>query len=403
MPLFSDRERDDPGPKRYPETDLEFYERVAGPYWDAVRGVLESWFGRLPDGSRVDVRRRLGGKHRREFDGAFWELYLHELFRCAGFAVTYQPRVARPDAADLTPDLLVDGYGQRIYVEALVVADPDDESLEARRRTELVDGINGRVKSLDFRLSFEIDAMGMAAPPIGRIGRSLQGWLGALPHPDSLDAWQRRHGVFAWPPWRWREDGWDLEASPMPLPADQRDDAGPLIAFGPSWGKTIAATADARTIREALRGKAKRYRDLDAPFLVALLLRRGFTSDRDVPGALLGGAPLDETLRCGGFVKGSPGVDLDGLWATVEGPKRRHVSAVLVSDNLIPEAVARQVPTLWHGPWAERPAAALPFARSVLYREGGRLEFQPADVAVAEVLGLLDGWPPGEPFSPSPG
>lgn len=399
MRLFTDRARDDPRPLRAPETSFAFYDRVAGPYWDDLRRVLEDWFAHLPAASRPDLRSRFQGKDRRQVDGAFWELYLHELFRRLGCAVQHQPRVPRAGAPPLTPDFLAERDGERLYLEAVAVTDSTVDDRAARRRMDLVDAINARVASPGFALAFEIERMGSATPRVSEIARSLQGWLDGF-DPDRVAAVQRRWGISDWPAWEWVGGGWRLRAVAMPKPPEAR--GGPddrVIGLGPSWGKVADAFADARAIRDKLREKAEKYDGLDAPYVLALLVRRGFCTEDDVAGALFGGGTLDATLIQGGRIDPSGAGDRDGLWATRAGPDRRHVSGVLCAINLIPEQVAERAPTLWHNPWATRPITTpFPCAAQRVVGEAGALRCEPATRPPAELFGLPTPWPPGPPF-----
>lgn len=70
------------------DSNFQFLDRVSGPYWDQVPGLIEEWFARLCTDARADVRSRLRSKEDRQYNGAFFELYLHECLLRMGYTVT---------------------------------------------------------------------------------------------------------------------------------------------------------------------------------------------------------------------------------------------------------------------------------------------------------------------------
>jgi hypothetical protein len=79
MHLFDDQLRHDASYIRTSETIYEFVDRVSRSEFASVRDMLGAWFERWPTGNRKELRTRLMSKDRANFDGAVWELYLHEL------------------------------------------------------------------------------------------------------------------------------------------------------------------------------------------------------------------------------------------------------------------------------------------------------------------------------------
>jgi len=63
--------------------------------------MLNAWFERYPADDRDRLRTRLMGKQPSDFDGAFWELCLHEAHYRLGFTITIEPEIpgvtTRPD------------------------------------------------------------------------------------------------------------------------------------------------------------------------------------------------------------------------------------------------------------------------------------------------------------------
>lgn len=75
MSIFSETIRTDPSPANHGDGQFKFLDRVAGPYWDQVRDLIEDWFSRMCPDAQADVMGRLRSKDDRQVRGAFFELY----------------------------------------------------------------------------------------------------------------------------------------------------------------------------------------------------------------------------------------------------------------------------------------------------------------------------------------
>lgn len=82
--IFDDFERTDPSPAHDLESSYDFLNRVARPQWALVRDLIEDWFSVYPVAARTDLRARLQYGDYVQHIGAWWELYIHMLFRRPG-------------------------------------------------------------------------------------------------------------------------------------------------------------------------------------------------------------------------------------------------------------------------------------------------------------------------------
>jgi hypothetical protein len=85
--LFAQEARADLTARSFNEPAYRFLNRSADPYIADIRQLIADWLSHVPEGHRIDLRRRLQGKNDDEFESAFWELYLHEAYRCSGYCV----------------------------------------------------------------------------------------------------------------------------------------------------------------------------------------------------------------------------------------------------------------------------------------------------------------------------
>lgn len=146
--VFSAISRNDPSPASHGDSQFQFLDRVSGPYWDQVRDLIEDWFSRLCSDAQADVRGRLRSRDDRQFDGAFFELYVHECLLRMGYTVTCHPE---PEGSERRPDFLAEKNRSRMYVEARS-ASTSDVSVGAAARLNTVYQSLDRLDSPNFFL-----------------------------------------------------------------------------------------------------------------------------------------------------------------------------------------------------------------------------------------------------------
>ncbi len=118
------------GPRfqEYSEPEYGFLCRWDRPYGVALRNLIESWFVYYPKSNQRQFEGRFRSDRPGQHRGAFFELYLFNLFRACGLQVDVEPRV---NWTTSTPDfLLTDAEGNRFIVEAINLVDTDNSPLE---------------------------------------------------------------------------------------------------------------------------------------------------------------------------------------------------------------------------------------------------------------------------------
>ena len=153
-----------------------------------------------------------------------------------------------------------------------------------------------------------------------------------------------------------------------------------------------------RDLRDALEHKAKRYGELNVPYVIVVADGKDQLFSQDsIKSALTEAVLGDEIIQFKSGGSAHQTFARNGFWHGAAGARNRHVSAVL----LLPDtelwklrSESRQ-PTLAVNPWARRPLPdtlrALPHFEPEnnlwVFREGMRF---------ADVLELPDPWPPKE-------
>jgi hypothetical protein len=137
--IFSTTPRTDPSPAAHGDSHFQFLDRVSGPYWDEVRDLLEDWFSRLCPDAQADVMGRLRSKDDRQFNGAFFELYLHECLLRMGYSVKCHPKL---ESTNRRPDFLAEKDGRSIYFEARSASSSDVAVGAAARRNTVYESLD---------------------------------------------------------------------------------------------------------------------------------------------------------------------------------------------------------------------------------------------------------------------
>ncbi len=169
--LFDDLERTNDNPRQPGEALYAFLNRAAGPYWQSVRDLLSEWVSNYPNEDRRALISRFRRTDRRGFLGAFWELYLHELFRRLEFDIELHPSL---DGVTRHPDFRLQRDGSILYVEAVTIYEPQTHSVDDARLAPLLDVIN-RIDSPNFDVAVDARQIASRSLPLEQIDRRTHG------------------------------------------------------------------------------------------------------------------------------------------------------------------------------------------------------------------------------------
>lgn len=354
--------------------------------WDQCRKLITGWLADYPESDRAALRARLRSTDDQVFTSAFWELYLHEMYRCDGWTVLVEPSV--PDS-DNRPDFLVSKGDHRYYVEARCTFEVADRG--AAGRLEAVFAALDSINSGPFHLAVTVIRVGAGSPPTRALRRSLEAWLAEL-DPDAgnyhLDVGDHAERL------DWVHEDWALTFQPIPRRADVRETPTerPLGVFLPGEASFVD---DVGSLREALREKGSKYGALDHPLVLAINVGSSFHEDRDTLQALYGtiGWTIDFADPS---AEASPVITEAGFWGPPGRPMRTHIAGVLVAEGLHYGRVARYSPAFWAHPAALERIVPVPIWRTPIL--GDEVEYLSPERAPHVHFDLPEGWPLGEPF-----
>ncbi len=260
--LLDDISRDDGRPMRDDESAFDFLNRVDRPYWAAIRHELEDWFAAFPTEEAESLRSRYRSRRREQHYAAWWELYLHRLFRALGFQVTVHPRLPGVGGR---PDFLISNGQDRFLLEAATtfsgVVDPhrDEDRENCLRAT-----IRG-ARTPNFFVSLHVQVAGKETPSVQEIVGPIERWLGSL-DADEILATQ------VIPERRFAPRDWEFELHALPVSLEHRGD--PEHEILGSYMGAVGWINDAEKLRRALENKRRKYGSPEVPLVVAVLLCR---------------------------------------------------------------------------------------------------------------------------------
>jgi hypothetical protein len=284
---------------------------------------LDDWYQHWPPDA--DLPRRFADDDSAQHYGAFWELYLHESLRLAGFAVTRERPIA---GTDHRPDFLLTKGARSILFEA-TTAFPG--TVEERKRVIFEGAVYDEFDKTECNHWLGVDFLvaGKASPPVNKMRRQLE---------DTLAEARDREIV-----WEWRRpdsDWWvRVEAVPRHLPP-RRDGQTPIRPCGVFPPSDASLDERSAPIEGALRRKRKHYGRPDVPFVIGLLPELSVHAALDL-------APR----RC--TEVSAP------IAAFFASERNEHVSAVVTAALLKPWQLAKRFPLVWRNPNARLPIDVL--------------------------------------------
>ncbi|WP_027863056.1 hypothetical protein [Marmoricola sp. URHB0036] len=381
--------RVDKAPKSHLETSYQFFDRIAGDYWQQVRDLMQTWLDRVEiDRDYRDLRGRLAADDAAHYS-AFLELYLHELFCRAGYTVHIHPSVA---GSPRRPDFLIEGHGESFYVEATMPGPQRAAQGRSQRRSAFLDTLQS-CRNRNFFLSLDRLIVGPEPAKGAAARRVIDAWLNTL-DPDQVhyDGPNRESFV-------WERDGWEAEFSAIPISKEHRGRPDHR-ALGVYADGDVEWIDNAPSMQSALRSKANAYGDTGHPLIVAL---GTYIWDRDrwhATNALYGRAGVTWWENGKGEVHTTEVRQPDGYFGIPPDWANASVAAVLHVNQLQPHHLHSAEVTLWPHPTQQDRLDGLAnrIPATTVTADDSRLAATNAPVDPFKYFDLPDPWPAGEAF-----
>lgn len=346
-----------------------------------MRVRLEQWFDRYPDSSKNDLRARFR-KRGHNHGSAFFELFLHEVFRRLGLSPEVHPE---PQRGHGRPDFAItSSCGGISYVEANVVSlrgfmaeDPLED--------EVLDAIDSLAVERPTGIALHAQTRGNLAqsPPTRRIKAKVRQWI------DQIDGEFRSPGrIEAEPSLKICHAEWSLV-----LTAVHRMDrlSSRMIHSGPAKG---GVSSDGFALRKNVLAKAKQHRGLERPLVIAMN-RPGTWDDRDDElSALFGKEQLSwQVDEHGNFVT-LPHMsrEPDAVWRNRAGSRYRRLHGVLFFRGAWPWTAHSVTSHLYINPYIQPDIPPELLRLGSARVQNGEIRWD-AGSSLGDLLDLPEDWP----------
>ena len=370
--LFDDKDRNYAKPALRAETTYSFYDRSSLEEFARWRQMLQRWVERLPPAKQKDIAGRMRHKghgspaEEQRFNGAFFELFLHEFLNGAGGDTVIEPKIG-----PLTPDFGVteakpDGTQINYVVEAADLTIVNGTDLDAnwneRRALDILD----EIASPDFLLSVETAGTLATMPRKPDLQRPFEELVQTANY-DAVWAEAELYGYFdhILPGTTFRHDGWSVTGRLIPASPEQRPRKGRFVRIGPV---KIGSINDIGKARSRLYAKAKHYKDVHN---LIIALRTDFRPER-IGEALFGSieyriALSKDPTRARPLPRARNVQKRDGFWYNTKGPQNENVIGVAAFYNLHPSNVNQAAAVFYGNPYTDQPLPA--WAQKVAHAE----------------------------------
>ena len=325
MKLFDDGVRTRMDKKSFSESNFSYLNQSALPAQERIRVLLEQWFADYPTSQYNHLRSPFRSENTRQHWGAFFELYGHALLRSQDFAVEVEPMrgMTKGKRIDFLAYIETQPF---CYMESTLTL--GDSSLDGSYSwlNKLCDSLDNLV-SPHFRLHVQVTHIPLpsANMPSTKTMREYVRQQLVTRDPDQMLAQMQAQGLHTLPLRTFDRDGWTIKFSLRPIsPArKQLPHQGTLssVSYPTRW----MDDAEIQPLWNSLEDKKpSEYGCLDLPYIIAVDAVNTMDS-ADVSDVLIGR----------GYFKQQP-----------------EVSALLMANELIPRAISRKTPLLWHNPFA---------------------------------------------------
>lgn len=380
--LFDEIDRDLEGRKDAVTSDFEYLNRSNREEAGKVRALIESFLLNYPERARSELVARLRSPDVATYNGAEFELILHELLVRSADRVELPPGGARPERR---PDFLVTWEtGDQCFVEATVASGVSREGASANRRLEAVYEALDSLDSPDFFLSAETTGVPERPISFNALRQRAQIWVASLNYETVLEGNEPEPFVF-------EEHGCLVELTVFPRGNTRGNQIGGALGIRsaePMWAQPRVP------ILSAFKRKCSKYGQMSVPYVVAINALSPYADSGDVVDALFGSRAVRLTSRTDGSRDAREVRLRDGAWCGHHGPRNTRVSAVLAARGLGFWSLARQRMELFLNPWPERSLDGWSLDIDVYRPADGRLaksEGRP----IRELLNISGEWPEG--------
>ncbi len=348
--LFDDIKRTDLDPSYRSESIFSYINRSARDEISQCRDYVEMMYSLFPENK--DIRGRIRRGDDIHFISAFTELYYQALFKALHYDVSIHPE--RKGASEKPDWLLTNDSGEEFYCEATVSFPEKEKRRGVKHQDDVIDYLRDNLED-GTRLSIHFGGYPETSLKPSQVKKEIQTHIDE--NRDSAE-----------------EDTSDMGSS-KELSELTSDYISSVFVSEPklegvsgasiSVGSGVEVVTTHIRIRERLRQKAKKYKNLETPFVIAINVYDNFPQSDDihVEQALIGDEVVVFNEQESKLAR-KP----NGFWGYPDNKKYSRVSGILAVDRLTPSRVENCEITLWHNPFAEFPISTseFPFRQKII-------------------------------------
>ena len=277
-----------------------------------LRDKLERWFKKFPTDGQNDLRKRFRSARHDAHEGAFFELFLHELMINLGLKVE-QAHPLLPDSGN-HPDFMICDGSKCFYLEAATTGSEDGPFTLKNNEQDALEELK-KLTSSDFNLLIEITGELSRSISKAPLRSKFNELLSQGHDPDEVKATVDACGFDAAPTVLYETDGWGIQAwlSPISRPARRPCQTRRInVQFA-----RARRTSSIDPVRNKLKDKGKHYGDPQLPLVIAVKTRDMFYNGRLNDMEVLFG---DEGIL---YVDGVSEIahEPNGVWSTGRGTR----------------------------------------------------------------------------------
>lgn len=258
--LFDDILRTNDQPSNHNVNEYDYMNKSSRDIIVQARENLSIWFRDYPKEEKKELKMRF----KKDFASAFFELYLYTSFKKQGFSIQIHPAVPN---SNKKPDFLISKDTLEIYLEAKTVSNKSEkEKAEERKINQLFDEISKSNFNNTILLLEELKLKNNKQPSASKIKKEIISHISSFDLEDISRKFES--GEISNPP-KIIIDNEDifLEIGLFSIKNDKNNlDKNRPIGSYPF--KTLESGEE--ILKKSVNKKAKRYGELDKPFIVCL-------------------------------------------------------------------------------------------------------------------------------------
>ncbi|WP_158728434.1 MULTISPECIES: hypothetical protein [unclassified Flavobacterium] len=249
------------GPSSNNENVFNYYHKSNRSDIKIIRAILEDWFSKYPEIEKKELKIRF----KKDFDSAFFELFLYELFNKLGYEIVIHPELKD---SNKRPDFLIMKDGNQTYVEAKVCFGKTEAEMAFENlQNEFYDQLS-RVKIKGFLLAIEeLNFIGKKQPRVKELLAKIEYEVGKL-DPVQITANIQEFGFEGSPIIKFQNKDFSIVVKPMPLIESEKNTVSEnpigMFPFESFWGGGEVS------LRQSILKKSKRYGKFDVPYLICI-------------------------------------------------------------------------------------------------------------------------------------